>query len=420
MSKRSVLKAKVIGSGAAGNKVAICLIEKGIIPQENVLLINSTLKDIPEEYREFAVQISKSDKDAGCGKERNKSKILTTQAIESGDLNLDAFIEPDDDLIIGISSTEGGTGAGNIPFIGSYLKRYIDTFEEKEVPPNERKRINYHIIALNGFGEDARGYKNTVDFFGDLEEDFSIEAIHNSKFLDEAKGSKPLAERLANEEICRKVQTRIGMGFVDSDQNIDHTDLYKVSCLTPGFSIVERRNIDKIKNIDEFDSIITDMIDKTKSMEITEPSQKRLAVILNIPKSSENFIDYTYKVLKERLGFCFEVFTQKQFTEDSNEEPYIAFISSGLKMPLNEIKSTYNAYIEESSKVDKADDGFFSFMDQLRDDEEDIFSINHSHSVVRKSDSLLDGLGAKNKMTKPNKKDTAIVDVIIEKGSNKY
>ena len=421
---KSILKAKVIGSGAAGNKAAICLIERGIIPQENVLLINSTLKDIPEKYREFAVAISQSEKDAGCGKERSKSKELTANSINEGELDLDGFIESDDDLVIGISSTEGGTGAGNIPFIGSYLKRYVDTFEDEDVPREDQKRINYHVIALNGFGEDARGYKNTVDFFKDLEEDFSVEAIHNSKFLDEARGSKPDAERLANEEVCRKVATRIGLGFIDSDQNIDYTDLYKTSCLTPGFSLVEKRNIGKIKNIDEFNSIITDMIDTTKSMEVPEPSQKRLAVILNIPKSSENFIDYTYKVLKERLGSWFEVFTQKQFSEDSGEEPYIAFISSGLKMPINEIKETYSNYKEESAKVNKADDTFFAFMDEIEDEEEDmLFNANHRSSVRRKNDDLLDAFDKKKNKKQPSVlTKPASINVVVEGGSktNKY
>ena len=414
--KKSILKTKVIGSGAAGNKAAIMLIEKGIIPQENVLLINSTLKDIPEQYREFAVSLSDSDKDSGCGKERSRSKELTADAISEGKLELDKFIDKDDDLIIGISSTEGGTGAGNIPFIGSYLKRYIDTYGDDEIPEDEQIRINYHVIALNGFGDDVRGYKNTVDFFGDLEEDFSIEAIHNSKFLDEAKGSKPLAERLANEEVCRKVATRIGMNFIDSNQNIDHRDLYKVSCLTPGFSIVEKRNIDKIKNMDDFNSIITDMIDETKSMEVPEPSQKRLAVILNIPKASENFIDYTYKVLKERLGICFEAFTHTQFSEESGESPYIAFISSGLKMPINEIKETYSNYKEETKKVNKADDDFFSFVDEIHGEEDDdIFNVNHRSNVRRKSDDLLDSFGSKAKKKSNKKTTTTTLDVIVDK-----
>lgn len=422
MTKNALLKTKVIGSGAAGNKAVICLIENGIIPIENVLLINSTLKDIPEKYREFAVQISQSEKDAGCGKERSRSKELTADAICDGRLELDKFIEPTDDLVIGIGSTEGGTGSGNILFIGSYLKRYVDTYGDSEIPKDQQKRINYHIIALNGFSEDARGIKNTLDFFSEIDEDFSIEVINNSKFLEEAK-SKPLAERLANEEVCRKVATRIGIGFVDSDQNIDHTDLYKTSCLTPGFSIVERREIDKIKNIDEFNSIVTSMIDESKSMEV-EPSQKRLAVILNIPRSSENFVDYTYKVLKERLGSWIEVFTQKQFVEDSNENPYIAFISSGLNMPIDEIKATYNTYKNEKQKIKVRDDSFFDFMEEIAEEDDDMFSVNHKTSSVRRSnDDFLNNLGSldrKKSSKKQSNKEAEPVDVVIERARAKY
>ena len=410
----TILKTKVIGSGAAGNKAAIMLIEKGIIPLENVLLINSTLKDIPEKYREFAVSLSTSEKDAGCGKERNRSKQLTAEAIKDGRLPLDDFIEKDDDLVIGIGSFGGGTGSGNIPFIGSYLKTYVDNFDDDSVLEEDKIRINYHIIGLCGFGDDIRDYKNTIDFFSDLDEDFSIEAIHNSKFLNEAKGSKPLAERLANEEVCKKVAVRIGMNLIDSDQNIDHTDLYKVSCCTPGFSIVEKREFEKIKNIDDFNNIVTAMIDETKSMEVPEPSQRRLAVILNIPKSSENFIDYTYKVLKERLGSWFEVFTKVQYTEDSKEAPYIAFISSGLKMPINEIKETYSNYKEETKKVNKADDDFFNFVDELQSEEDDdMFDVNHRSNVRRKSNDLLEGFGTKKK--KSNNSKTTTIDVVVDK-----
>ena len=45
-----MLKTKIIGVGAAGNKAAINLIEKGVIEKGNVLLLNSTKKDIPDEY----------------------------------------------------------------------------------------------------------------------------------------------------------------------------------------------------------------------------------------------------------------------------------------------------------------------------------------------------------------------------------
>ena len=58
-----MLKAKVIGIGQCGNKAVIDLIENGIIGPNDVLLMNTTLKDIPEKYRELAMLIEGTE---GC------------------------------------------------------------------------------------------------------------------------------------------------------------------------------------------------------------------------------------------------------------------------------------------------------------------------------------------------------------------
>lgn len=47
---------KVIGIGAAGNKAAINVVENNILGIENVMLINSTLKDIPVDYKGLKIE----------------------------------------------------------------------------------------------------------------------------------------------------------------------------------------------------------------------------------------------------------------------------------------------------------------------------------------------------------------------------
>ena len=42
------MKAKLIGIGAAGNKAAMQAIENGVFNREDVLLINTTRKDMKE------------------------------------------------------------------------------------------------------------------------------------------------------------------------------------------------------------------------------------------------------------------------------------------------------------------------------------------------------------------------------------
>ena len=52
-----LLNAKVIGIGAAGNKAAIALFKKYPEIAKDMVLINSTLKDIPEEYNDRAIEL---------------------------------------------------------------------------------------------------------------------------------------------------------------------------------------------------------------------------------------------------------------------------------------------------------------------------------------------------------------------------
>ena len=60
------MRALIIGTGAAGNKAVVNLMELGVVDKDDVLLINSTLKDVPEKYRNIAVKLS--DEYDVCGK----------------------------------------------------------------------------------------------------------------------------------------------------------------------------------------------------------------------------------------------------------------------------------------------------------------------------------------------------------------
>ena len=63
------MKYTVLGIGAGGNKGAINLIEKGIISRDYVKLFNTTLKDVPDDYKNIAVHFASEL--GGSGKERN-------------------------------------------------------------------------------------------------------------------------------------------------------------------------------------------------------------------------------------------------------------------------------------------------------------------------------------------------------------
>lgn len=62
-----MLKIKLIGIGAAGNKVAIAAFEKGVVAEDELLLINSNLYDVPQNTKKFGiVRIDYSGRTAGA------------------------------------------------------------------------------------------------------------------------------------------------------------------------------------------------------------------------------------------------------------------------------------------------------------------------------------------------------------------
>ena len=107
------MRTRIIGIGAAGNKAAISAVEDGIDKIENILLVNSTLKDIPSDFKGQTYCFQKAY--GGCGKERNKAKQLMLKDLESDAMKLEQFLGIDTDnqaeLVVLVSSTEGGTGS---------------------------------------------------------------------------------------------------------------------------------------------------------------------------------------------------------------------------------------------------------------------------------------------------------------------
>ena len=66
------MKIKLIGVGAAGNKAVIEAVEQGVVDKESILLLNSTLQDIPVQYREPKTAVCFSSKENSY--HRSKSK----------------------------------------------------------------------------------------------------------------------------------------------------------------------------------------------------------------------------------------------------------------------------------------------------------------------------------------------------------
>ena len=335
------LKAKVIGLGQAGNKAVITLFQNGVVSYNDCLLINTTKKDIPEKFRDNAIKLQGSD---GCAKERSRASQITMENLKDGALTfIDGFMEADDSMVIICASAEGGTGCGASTVLAKYFKDVLDK--------------NVHMFVFGGFEEDLRGLKNTVDWFKDHQNDYTVEAVCNKKFLDECNGNKRKAEQAANEEFAERIKILLGNEIVESENNIDDEDLLKVAT-TPGFMCIEHGDIGKPKNIEEYNKIVSDIIDNTKSYDV-DPTGLRIAVILNIKDKNADNIDYNHTVIKDKFAqHPFEVCTHIQSVEELGNK--ISIIVAGLKMPLDEINDIYNNFKEGTDKVDTSKDDFFS------------------------------------------------------------
>lgn len=368
-----MLKAKVIGVGAAGNKAAIHLIEKKILDRNNVLILNSTLKDVPDLYKDNAIEFGNV---RGCGKERDVAKEQIMKALQNKDVDLESFIEPDDNLVVIVTSVEGGTGCG----ASTVLAKYIDQVLDK----------NVHMFALCGFEDDVRGLKNTVDWFNDLTDRYVVEAISNKAFLGPDK-NRANAEEAANEEFANRIGILIGCEISPSSSNMDDRDLFKVST-TPGFMTIESCHLGKLKDQEQFNALLQTMVDETKSLP-TEQSAKRMGIVINTSAKAQGAIDESFSVLVKEYGTPFEIFRHYQ---DVHDDDYINVIVSGMKIPVDEIKGIYNRFKDQFGKVDKNKDTFFN-RNEFNTDAGDMFntSVNKPNKdlIKQRSAAFFKGAG---------------------------
>ena len=113
------MKTLIIGTGAAGNKAVINLLEQGIVDEEDVLLLNTALTDIPKDYRDKAIKLSEEFN--GCGKERSVGKAITTGALIQNTLRLkDRILDGEYEKVTIVTSIEGGTGSGSTATIADF------------------------------------------------------------------------------------------------------------------------------------------------------------------------------------------------------------------------------------------------------------------------------------------------------------
>jgi hypothetical protein len=214
--------------------------------------------------------------------------------------------------------------------------------------------IPINMTSFTGFEDDARGLKNTVEWFKDLKDNMTIQAISNKSCLNFADNNRRKAEQYANKVFSKRVRTLIGKDLNPSDANVDNMDLYKLNT-APGFMTVEFTDLEKISESNQFEDALKSMIDGSVSLS-TEPSAKRLGVIVSASNKIQGLIDEGYDQLIKKYGFPTEIFRHKQEAIGSDN---VAVIASGMKLPIDEIKEVYHKFERAMQKTDLAKDNFF-------------------------------------------------------------
>lgn len=383
-----MLNLKVIGAGAAGNKAAINLINKGF-DRNNVTLINSTSKDIDPNFKDNAIIFGESFNNfGGCGKEREVGKKRILHDLKVGSINLDNIVDPSTNAVVIVSSTEGGSGSAATPIIAKYMKDVIG--------------IPVIVCLLYGFNSDVRGMQNTIEICQELDNDYGIIGISNSKFLDLCNGNKLKAEAAANDLFSNIIAILTGKNIHPGSQNIDDTDLFKL-VTTPGYMNIDVANISKIKNLDQYNKIIADTIDESKLIDITKKGAKRIGLIIDAPNSIHDFIDFSAKSISEEFGVPYEMYTHVQ--NSNNDAATVTWIVTGMPMPIDEIKEIYNGYLQESQAVNKERDNFFSEISEFRGNQEDgMFDmLSGNKGVTKDRDAFFSDFGLEVKEKRPVK-----------------
>ena len=373
---------KVIGCGAAGCSAAINAYESGVIEASDFLLLNTTDVDIKEEYHARTYLINKianpnptSSKDMyierrGTGKERDIAKEICLSYFNNdngSEFNLINTLSSlfantnniEEDIAVIVTSTEGGSGSGLSIHVAAFLRSM---------------GLNIIIVPITGFEKDGRSLKNTFEFFKDMSDEYVIMPLSNKKFLDGGT-NYPLAEKKANEEFSRRLRYIMGLHRRRSSCNkeIDQTDQFK-AVTTPGIMDIIYVDLSEVKNIKMFNDTVSLALDETKNIDNNDPQQKKLAIYYNINDAKKSMIDFNATVVKERLGDVFELFEHIQDpipTDPEEGKDYMVIISSGSNLPIEEIKGTYDRFINRAKSINKTVSGF-SMMNQLTSSDSDI------------------------------------------------
>lgn len=391
-----MIQMTVFGVGAAGNKAAIELIKNGIVDVEHVKLLNTSSKDIPEEYKNSNIFVPFNSGLGGCGKESAKGRAAITAAIKNRQVNFAELINEDSKEVILVSSVEGGTGSGSVPVIATY-------FDAMNVP--------VHVFAFIGFQDEARGINNTLKFFKDLPSSVILHTIRNAHFLDYTK-NYGIAEEAANKEFCSEIEILKGSKLVASKQIMDDTDLYKINT-QPGYMTINHIPLTGIKNTESYNEALAAAFENSCYMD-NDPSAKRIAIMVNATQKVQKAVDNSMECIIRYFGTPIEKFQHIQPDHDNDMvgDDYVDVICCGMnypERPIKDVSSKYDKLKEKLNVERKSFDDIFGDID-MTDDLDDFNMDIKTMADPSKADALFqaDSIADLAKAARAIKKEVAV------------
>jgi hypothetical protein len=163
---------------------------------------------------------------------------------------------------------------------------------------------------------------------------------------------------MANEDISNGFKVINAFDIVDSEQNIDDTDHYKL-ITNPGMMFVTEIPITrKLKNPDQFEKLVSDAIDYSSSLDF-EPSATKIGVFLNMSDDNLAVIDTNFTAIKKKLcgnTSIEEFFVHRQYKATDTE--FVRIIASGMHLPKDELMDIYDKYQKGLNSNSKSDNFF--------------------------------------------------------------
>ena len=368
------MRTMIFGLGAAGNKAVILAVENHVISQDNAILINSTTTDIPSSYEGLKIELP--GKIGGTGKDRNISKKQAKHALENNLIDIKGFLFDENDRkkydqVILVSSTDGGSGSGSTTVFADYIKNKLN--------------VPVFIYAFVGRPKDIRGPRNTVEFFKEIGNKYTVSIIANEKFAAGADDTNDsLIESKANVEFCKSLGLILGnsISHEDVEQNLDDRELVKIRT-TPGYFISAVKVFDdKIKNVEQVRKEAMELFDKLPYPDPDDKDMTRVGLIYNSANDESSYMDIL-PVVKEKFGLSFETFTHRQYKDEKECPRMFGVLMAGLPMPSKYVADIYAEYAEATKTINKSGDDFGKTVNDMTfSDDDDVFETESMDDIL--------------------------------------